>query len=70
MFTFRPDPETMRRITRASDRLGVSKNAVTTILLAAHLARESGRPLPPDKQRLAYAIIAAALAPDEEETRP
>jgi hypothetical protein len=70
VISFRPDEDTLRRITRASDRLGVSKNAVLTIMLAAHLARESGQPLPPDRQQLADAIIAAALAPDEEEAHP
>jgi hypothetical protein len=70
VISFRPDPEMLDRIEQASDRLGVSKNAVTTILLAAHLARESGKPLPPDKQRLADAIVAAALADISEEARP
>jgi hypothetical protein len=70
VFTFRPDEETMSKITRAADRAGVSKNTVVTILVAAELARGSGRPLSPDQQQLADAIVAAALAPDDEEARP
>ena len=56
--SFRTDPETMGRINRLSRRLGVSKNDMVNILVAASLARMSYSQQAYDTD----AIVASALS--------
>jgi hypothetical protein len=69
VISFRPDPELLGQIEKAARRLGVSRNTVTSVLIAAELAHATERPLPPDRQLQVDAIVAAIRAPEDEEGR-